>query len=261
MAQRWDRDRFDRERFGLDRDHTYGGYPERDRFGSGPGMAPRRTEVLLDERDRYDRRGPGRFDEREQDRFFEEERFNPGRRAPSFLDEPAPPEVSRQALAPYRRPRPQYLRRQSSLDTFDRKPLPRDEYFLPPNVGIPLPIRRPRSPGRERYYEEVEERYHDSDEDYHDVRVNRGGRDRSRMRSRSVHRRRSESISSDSSIEINKESVIGRRGRTKVPKRLAHKSAVIELGYPFVEEVWYTRSGVASELTEHRTTSSLCREP
>lgn len=248
MAQRWDRERFDRERMGSDRDSAYGGgsqygggFHERDRYGPGPQLAPRRTEVLLDERDRYDRRGPGRFEERERDRFFDEDRLPPSRRAPAFLDDPIPPEVSRQALAPYRRPRPQYLRRQSSLDTFDRKPMRRDDYQLPPNVGIPLPIRRQPSPGRGRYYEEIEERYHDSDEDYHDVRVNRGGRDRSRMRSRSVRRRRrSESSSSESSIEVvedKKVEVIGRRGRTKVPKRLAHKSAVIELGYPFVEEV------------------------
>jgi hypothetical protein len=231
MAQRWDRDRFERERMGSSGDSSYGGFPERER------PAPRRPEVLLDERFEQ-RRAPGRFEERE--RFFEEERLPPSRRAPAFLDDPIPPETTRQALAPYRRPRPQFIRRQSSLDTFDRKPMPRygDEYRMPPDVAIPLPIRRPASPSRGRYYEEVEERYHDSDEDYHDVRVNRGsGRDRSRMRSRSVRRRRSTSVSSASSVEENKESIIGRRGRTKVPKRLAHKSAVIELGYPFVEEV------------------------
>jgi len=52
-----------------------------------------------------------------------------------------------------------------------------------------------------------------------------------------VHRRRASSTSSESSFEeVEKSSVVGRKGRTKLPKRLAHKSAIIELGYPFTEE-------------------------
>ena len=62
----------------------------------------------------------------------------------------------------------------------------------------------------------------------------------SRVRSRSAHRRRSPS-SSTSSVssfeEVNKTPKIGKRGRTKMPKRLANKQAVVELGYPFEEDV------------------------
>lgn len=235
MAQRWDRDRFERMRGG-----GGGGPPERDyyRLEEREQMSPRgRHEVMFDER--ISQKGPhGRYEERE--RFFEADRHAPARRAPpAFLDDPIPAEVSRQALAPYRKPRPQFIRRQSSLDTFDRRPGPRygDEYRMPAEVPIPLPIRR-RSPRRGEYYEEFEERYRGSDDEYRDVSVRRDhGRSRSRMRSRSVRRRRSRSISSDSSFEeVNKSSIVGRKGRTKLPKRLAHKSAIIELGYPYVEE-------------------------
>jgi len=248
MAQRWDRDRFERARNGPERD--YYRFEERENFG------PRgRQDVMLAER--MERLGPrGRFQERE--RFVEDQRFAPPPARRTFLDEPIPPEVSRQALAPYARPRPQYVRRQSSLDTFDRRPMPRygDDYRMPPEVPIPLPIRRPRSPPPAgRYYEELEERHHDSDDDYRDVRVSKqrkgNHRSRSRMRSRSIHhRRRPSSTSSESSFEeVNKSSIIGRKGRTKMPKRLAHKSAIIELGYPFVEEVTFEPYHVVSTIS------------
>jgi hypothetical protein len=233
VRERWDRDRFDRMRRGTEEKEYY-------RFEDREG--PRRSDVLLDER--LERRGPGgRFEERE--RYVEEERYDPPtRRNPAFLDERPPPERTGQALAPYRRPRPQFIRRQSSLDTFDKRTLPRygDEYRMPPDVPIPLPIRRPRSPPKERYFEEYENvRYHDNEEDYRDFRVReeRSGkhRSKSRMRSRSVRRRASISSSESSFEEIEKGSEIGRKGRTKMPKRLVHKKAVIEKGLPFEEEV------------------------
>jgi hypothetical protein len=233
MSTRWDRERFERaKRYPDERD--YYRFEERD--------TPRRSNILLDER--IERRDPrGRVEERE--RYVEEDRYEPARsRPPIFLDERPPPEVTGQALAPYRRPRPQFIRRQSSLDTFDRRPMARygDEYRIPPDVPIPLPIRKPR----ERYVEEYEDvRYRDSEEDYKDVRVReerRGKhRSKSRMRSRSVlQRRRSSSSSSSASSfeEIEKGSEIGRKGRTKMPKRLVTKAAVIEKGLPFEEEVF-----------------------
>jgi hypothetical protein len=234
--ERWDRDRFERLRRGTE---------EKEYFRFEDREGPRRSDVILDER--LERRGPrGRFEERE--RYVEEDRYDPPtRRNPAFLDERPPPETTRQALAPYRRPRPQFIRRQSSLDTFDRRPMPKygDEYRMPPDVPIPLPIRRPRSPPRGRYYEEYENvRYLDDEEDYRDFRVReerRGNhRSQSRMRSRSVRRRASISSSSESSFEeIEKGSEIGRKGRTKMPKRLVHKKAVIEKGLPFEEEVCF----------------------
>src|ERR1700761_9327314 len=235
--QRWDRDRFERLRRNPD---------ERDYYRVEEREGPRRSDIVLDER--IERRGPrGRFEERE--RYVEEDRYDPPRRNTAYFEQRPPPEVTGQALAPYRRPRPQFVRRQSSLDTFDRRPMARygDEYRMPPDVPIPLPIRRARSPPRERYVEEYKDvRYRGSDEDYRDFRVReeRSGKHRaqSRMRSRSVLQRRGSSSSSSSSSsgfeEIEKGSEIGRKGRTKMPKRLVHKSAVIEKGLPFEEEVF-----------------------
>jgi hypothetical protein len=36
--------------------------------------------------------------------------------------------------------------------------------------------------------------------------------------------------------EVKKTSVVGKKGRTKMPKKLASKAAIIEMGYPFEEE-------------------------
>jgi hypothetical protein len=224
-ADLMERDRMARFRRGPDeREHVH--FEERD--------GPRGSQIILDER--FSERGPrGRVQERE--RVYEEDRY-PESRLP-----PPRPQV---ALAPYRHPRPQFIRRQSSLDTYDRRQMPRygDEYRAPPDVPIPLPIRRPRSPERARYFEEYErESFRDeTPEDYRDIRIReerRGKhRSKSRMRSRSVRRRRSFSPSpSESSVEeVTKPTLVGRRGRTKLPKRLARRSAVIELGYPFEEE-------------------------
>jgi hypothetical protein len=237
--ERWDRDRFERLNRHSPGERDYFRFEESEKYGP-PGRA--RQEVIIDER-----RGPrGRFEERE--RYVEEERYGPpARRSTAGFEEQMPPEFDNRALAPYRRPRPQMLRRQSSLDTFDRRPRSNyvDDYRLPAEVPIPLPIRRPQppaAPSRGRYFEEFEERYRDSDEDYRDIRIKeerRGNhRSRSRMRSRSVRRRKHSSGSSDSdSDDDNKPSIVGRKGRTKLPKRLANKSAIIELGYPYEEEV------------------------
>ncbi len=158
-GERWDRERFERMRGrggGSRVEHDHYRLQEHERFPGG-----RRD---IDFHQDIDRRRP-RVMERE--RFREEDRFaRPSRSRADFLNEPTPSEIANQALAPYRRTsiverdtdfaprrpaRPQYVRRQSSLDTFDRRPLPRyddlerHEYRLPSNVPIPLPIRR-RSP-------------------------------------------------------------------------------------------------------------------
>lgn len=278
-GQRWDRDRFERMRGGRgppsrDDEHDHFRFQEHDRFPGG------RRDIDIHED--YDRRGPpSRQPTRvaERDRFFEEDRFE--RRAPprrnDLFEERTPSEVANQALAPYRRKsvidddinidirqqvsrprkpaRPQYIRRQSSLDTYDRRPMPRygdververEEYheFRPPaNVNIPLPIRqRRRSPERRRFRE--------SDEDlaYGDFGGGRG-REREEFREIEVSRakskvRRSKSVagsrrssSSDSVSEIQlPRSNWGKKGKTRLPKRLVKRQAIIELGYPFEEE-------------------------
>jgi hypothetical protein len=160
-----------------------------------------------------------------------------------FIDDPVPAEVANRALAPYRRPpRPQYIRRQSSLDTFDRRPMPRygDEYRIPAEVPIPLPIRRHRSPPR-RYRDEYEEvsirgepprgsQY----EDYREVKVKRERRGHSHAPA-SV-RSASSSSSSFEEITVPEPPKLGKKGKTRMPKRLVHKKVVIDMGLPFEEE-------------------------
>lgn len=231
------------------------------------------------------RRGPPVM---ERERFREEDRFVPPvRRRHDIFEESTPSEVANRALAPYRRKsvidkdinididinsreerapppararpaRPGFMRRQSSLDTFDRRPLPRyhggeieryerdevHDYRLPPNVPIPLPIRehRRRSPPR-RFEDDFEEiRYDDrrgrgrEEEAYREVEVHR---EKSRVRrSKSVAAKstRSSSISSFEEIQPAR-ATFGKKGRTRMPKRLVKKQAVIELGYPYEEEV------------------------
>jgi len=246
--QRWDRERFDR--------FSQGGYDNRDFLRVPPQRESRYVEA-----DVVERSSPRRFEERE--RFVEEDRYSgPPRRRTEIFDEPLPGEVANRALTPYRRksiverevdvealrrPRPQLIRRQSSLDTFDRRPLPRygDEYYIP--ADVPLRIRRPeppREPPRERFRErEFEEViYRDPERDtfneYEDIRIRRG-RSRGPRRSKSVRSASSSSSSFEEveAIEEKKEIRIGKRGRTKMPKRLAHRQIIIDMGLPFEEEV------------------------
>lgn len=267
-GERWDRDRFERmARRGGSRDvkddfHFH----ERDRF---PGGGRRDIDI----RDDYERRGP-RVMEREA--FREDDRFDRRRRHDLF-EEPTPSEIANRALAPYRRKsvverdldveierertrrpaRPQYIRRQSSLDTFDRRPLPRygdmerDEWRPPTNVPIPLPIReRRRSPPRYREEEFEEERFVERDrpgrrdrvEEYREVEVHRAKSKRRRSPSRSVASRsvaRSSSTSSFEEIKLARADW-GKKGKTRLPKRLCRVQAVTELGYPYEEEASVT---------------------
>jgi len=254
--QRWDRERFDR--------YNRGGHDDRDYY-----RPPPRRESRFVEADVVERSGPRRFEERE--RFVEEDRYSGSpRRRPEFLDEPIPADVANRALAPYRRksiverevdietmrrPRPQLIRRQSSLDTFDRRPLPRysDEYSIP--ADVPLRIRRPGPPRepprdrvREREFEEI--RYRDLEpeafNEYEDIRIrrerSRGPRRVSVSASRTSKSVRSASSSSSSfeeveAVEEKKVILIGKRGKTRMPKRLAHRQVIIDLGLPFEEEV------------------------
>lgn len=271
---RWDRDRFERVSRRAPDDRESLRFEERDRFdrrgsrrdidvdvdidineGRRPPPSRRDIDIDVDIDINERRRPPPRVVERE--RYFEEDRFERvPRRRPEFLDEERREVVVERALAPYRRKsvvdrennvqvrrparpaRPQYVRRQSSLDTFDRRPLPRyvDEYRPP--VIVPVPVPRRRSPSRRRFreddFEEIRYRDISPDErgrDYRDIRI---------KRERSVVRRRSRSKSSTSSFETvspPKKEQVGKRGKTRMPKRLVHKSAIIQLGYPFEEEV------------------------
>lgn len=142
------------------------------------------------------------------------------------------------------------MRRQSSLDTFDRRPMrrEREEFRIPPNVPIPLPRRRSPSRARRAEYDEYEDIHirDYSPRGYRDVEIMRErskvGRRRDRARSdlRSISAR---SDSTESFEEISRHSSpgpelkVGKKGKTRMPRRLVRKEAIIELGYPFEEEV------------------------
>ncbi|KAK3316497.1 hypothetical protein B0H66DRAFT_534747 [Apodospora peruviana] len=178
--------------------------------------------------------------------------------------------------SPARRPgRPGgMVRRPSSLDTFDRKPMrqpyyERDEAYgpparkedfrAPPYVPIPLPRSRalppPRVSEQRDFYEEIQvsdqARY--GDEAFHGlpeerVREKRTVRTRRRSRSRESRATRSyrsssrasstssSSSSSSGGTTITTRSEYPKKGKTRVPERLVSRRALIDLGYPFVEE-------------------------
>ncbi|KAH7120941.1 hypothetical protein B0J11DRAFT_532974 [Dendryphion nanum] len=276
-GERWDRDRFERMRGGRD-EHDHYRFTEHDRFPGGH----RDIDVHKD----IDRRGP-RVAERE--RFYEDERFDrPSRRRTELFEEPTPAEIANRALAPYRRKsvvekdvdlairrpaRPQYIRRQSSLDTFDRRPtqrygeydrreydrreydrreLDRESEWRPPtNTPIPLPIReRRRSPSRPAYrdddFEEIRYEREQREprgaerEEYREVEVRRSKSKRARSRSRAARSIAATSVRSSSASSFEEiepvRANVGRRGKTRLPKRLAKVQAIIELGYPYEDE-------------------------
>lgn len=267
MSDRWDRDRtYERDRV------------EDDRYYMRGGRGRERSEDRFDRRPRYEE---DYVRERERDRrsYDDEPRYEPRR-------EPArEPEFDRRVVMEkerdreyYRDPsprRPAFLRRQSSLDTYDRRPLRhvfdqreeyppparrediyREDYRAPAYTPIPLPKSRGLPPpGRrdDRYYDD----YRPSPSDYHPddefkalperVRErefvrSRDTRDRSReSKATRTHTHRSSSRSSSSSSSSGGGTTVRseypKKGKTKIPARLVSKRALIDLGYPYVEEV------------------------
>lgn len=266
-GDRWDRDRFvyerDRDRYGDERERI----EEHDHhYSRGP--------------DRYERRGSRPYEEDYvRDRRYYEDGYR-ARRSP-------PPEFERKVIIDnahdYRSPSPPrrpttLLRRQSSLDTFDRRLPPRfherEEYGPPARRGdyrpepyqpIPLPRSRalppPRVYGRE--YDEIRiaepDRY--GDDDFHsyperirerEIRRTRRRRDRSGSRTSRSHTHHGSSVrsssktsstsssSSSGGTSVTVKSEYPKKGKTRIPVRLVSKRALIDLGYPFEEEVSYT---------------------
>lgn len=221
---------------------------------------PRSSTGTLDSRDRYDRyRAPPVAerprhveDERFEFRLREEDRYGPPARAPGryyeddHLSHPSGPVVAhdrrrRRDGSPSFAP-PRLIRRQSSLDTFDRIPRRKMEEArdrVPRMRGPPAapPPPRPRaSPGRYRereIYEDIriaEPDYY-GDEEYRDFRE-RASMDHRRRRSSSGARRRH-----------HEEKPYPRKGKTRIPRRWVHIHAILDLGYPFKEEVGNPQSG------------------
>lgn len=292
--ERWDRDRFmfehDRER-----DHH-------DRHGDRE-----MHETRFEEDDRYIRRGPrlrqperlrersvdDRFERRfaaarlrddqvmiQDRRVYEDERYRRGPRPCSPSPGPAETDFDRRVViereriaspspSPPRRPG-QLLRRQSSLDTFererdhrrryyDRPPPRRAEYRAPPYVPIPLPRARALPPPRyvERDLDEisVSDPFHYGDDEFHAyhpervrereiVRTRRRNRSResrshhgSSVRSSSRSSTTTSSSMSSSATTATVKSEYPKKGKTRIPQRLVSKRALIDLGYPFEEEV------------------------
>lgn len=247
---RWDSQRFSRES-----EERYRGPPaavierERERsFGYGRGFD-----------DRY--APPAHPAESFDQRYYREEEYGPPARRPErryydedYSYEPRGPPAGG-AMIPFRLPRPEapprpgLLRRQSSLDTFDRKPLRRYDYddrddFRSNPRGppvIPIPVPPSRSPPRysrpryaERDYEDIRvaepERY--GDDEFRAYREREWTRQRSRNRSRSAS-----SSSTEREVEHPKPKTYPRKGKTRMPKRLVHQKVLSNLGYPFHEEV------------------------
>ncbi|KAL4897932.1 hypothetical protein BDV59DRAFT_190704 [Aspergillus ambiguus] len=215
---RWDADRFSRER--------------RDRLHSrGPPVLerPRRVE-----------------DDRFEFRLHETDRYGPPARRPDreyeddHLLHPSGPLVHRpRAESPPPPPlRPRLLRRQSSLDTFDRIPSRKlDEYYY---RGDYVP-RRPRSPPPRRrrsfrrsresdFYEDIRI----ADPDVYGDEELRHFRDHARVPRDRLRRPSHVRERVVDEVEIGKP--YPRKGKTRMPRKLVHTHAVREFGYPYEEE-------------------------
>ncbi|EED20667.1 conserved hypothetical protein [Talaromyces stipitatus ATCC 10500] len=244
---RWDTERFTRERD----ERIYRGpapAPLRERSRSRPPPPP----------PEFDRRRPGGFDDRFERRVVEEDRYGlPGRRRERFVEEDdyyaargSGPLVHRREPSPSFRP-PRLVRRQSSLDTFDRLPARRIERVPPPPVrgfrgGPPRRSSPPRFVGRDELYEEIDIAEPDEygDEEFR------------HFREREMRRPVREEIVKERIIE--KEKPYPRKGKTKMPKRLVHPRAVQQLGYPYIEEdrVIIIQKALSKELIDEIVTLS-----
>lgn len=292
----WDRDRFmaererdryvdDRSRYDDDDDHYYkGGAGSRYREPSVESRYERRPErrplddefVIRDSRRVYydDPEPPRSARHRSPPPELERERERE-RRVVIELDRdrhssPSPPR------------RPAFLRRQSSLDTFDRRPKgffeeerygppARREDFRPkPYEPIPLPRSRALPPPRRYAERDSYDEIRVSDPDYYGdeefrsypervrekeiirtkrrdyspssrsshsrahTRSHRGSSRRSSSKSSTVT---SSSASSSGGTTVTVKSEYPKKGKTRIPARLVSKRALIDLGYPFLEEV------------------------
>ncbi|OKO96482.1 hypothetical protein PENSUB_10657 [Penicillium subrubescens] len=218
----------------------------------------RSSTGTVESRDRYDRRnsrGPPVLDrprqvddERFEFRLREEDRYGPPARAAGryyeddHLSHPSGPLVAhdrrrRRDESPSFAP-PRLIRRQSSLDTFDRIPRRKMEslesHDRPRGMPrVPHPPPPPRaSPGRYRE-REVYEDIRIAEPDYYGDEEYREFRERNSM-DHHHHRRRSSSTARSRSRR--EEKPYPRKGKTRIPRKWVHVHAILDLGYPFKEE-------------------------
>lgn len=209
---------------------------ESPRFDAGP--LPRERLERFHPREPPVMERPYRGD-RFESRFHETDRYGPpARRSDRFYEDeplvrPTPHDFPRGVSPP---PRPRLLRRQSSLDTFDRVPSRKmDEYYLrgpsPRRMREPVPPSLRYSPPPhpdDFYYEDI----HIAEPDYYGDEELRGFRDRDPYRTRP---RRSSSRVSER-FEEPFEKPYPRKGKTRMPKKLVHPRAIIDKHYPFEEQ-------------------------
>lgn len=275
--------RYEDDRIYYERDRDGG--RERDRYYEDDRTYMRGGRSRDD--DRIDRRPPpprAYDDDFVRDRRYHDDDFRYERRGPPsgaggsdydrrvIIDRERDREYIREPSP--RRP-PVLTRRQSSLDTHDRRPLRgfedryeyppparredirRDDFRAPPYEPIPLPRSEAAPPSRryERDYyddERVNERdYYLEDgrrypEHVHEREVirERDRRDSSRESRARTHTHRSRSRSRSSSKSSSSRggastvrSEYPKKGKTRIPARLVSKRAIIDLQYPFTEEV------------------------
>lgn len=268
-AERWDQERFTREREQAQRSRApvvqdRERYEEHDHFEFRRDGGGRRRESSVDI---FLSGNGGERGERHEDRdyFQKQERYGPPAliprsRAQRYHDDElnsVDDSPSREQMVSFERRRrpsitagkgpviqarrppgmPALIRRQSSLDTFDRKPMRRLR-DPPETIVIPTPSRRRRSPPRYvgRFYDEeirIAEPEYYGDEEF------RGFKEREVIRRRRAgfEGEYREKIDETSEVEEQVEQPYPRKGKTKMPKKLASRRAIIELGYAFEEEV------------------------
>ena len=223
-ANRWDRDSFAR----AERDR-YGGPPiieQRPPYAE-PYSPPRRGAPVYEEERYYEqeRYGPGGRQER---RYYEDDYYREDPRAPGGAMIPFRPGRPARPEPPAPVAPPRMVRRQSSLDFYDRRAPRRDYYddFAPP------PARGP--PARGGYDDvQVQDPYAYGDDGFREYREREWvRRRRNSSGSRSRSRTRSEVPES-----VKEEKTYPRRGKTRMPKRLVHTKVLYDLGYPYYEEV------------------------
>lgn len=252
---RWDRERFERTRArsrGPPPGGEYSRYDDRDNYGPPGGWRSFEFD------DRHDSRG-GRGSRVEERDRYEDDRYSFNRKSrPDFLDEDRYRTGGRE-LAPYRNRydepepprRPGYGRRQSSWDARDRRPIPRydDDHRGGGHEDLKVSVRVGSPPSRGGYEESrYDDRRYDDDSRYR----------RSEAESRDFEDYRDSRIIRERELQIDRRGPRGdryddfdrgprrppgtKKGKTRMPKRLVHRRAILDLGYPFEEEVSPTYS-------------------
>ncbi|KAK8069805.1 hypothetical protein PG994_006421 [Apiospora phragmitis] len=286
-GDRWDRDRFtlerERDRYGDERER----FEERDRY-VGRGPAGRVREASVDERFEREHRVPRPWDDDyvSRDRRYYDDEPQQRRSPPTEFERRVMIDKEREYRSPSPPRRPgMLLRRQSSLDTFDRRPAPRfyeherEEYGPPARRGdyrpdprpdpyepIPLPRSRALPPlgctpsattmrSRSRSPIATETRISEAiPREFTNVKLLARGNEgiaappellvvlvvhiaRRTMEALSKSSSRtSDSASSSGGTTVTVKSEYPKKGKTRIPGRLVSKRALIDLGYPFVEE-------------------------